>query len=227
MTRAGNFSVMAIEPTTPKGLRTRATILDAARQVFSRIGYVETRMADVVDASKLSMGAVYRYFDNKEDLFAQVIADLHEGLFLASQSTVRIENDTYGALYEANRGYLALYHDNRDLMRAFIESTAMEPRFLHIWWDMRERHVHRFVEVARRLGITEVDGVDARTAAQAMASLVEQSAYAWFAHHSLNDGEVGVDAAARIVTRSWYLTFFGDPVGSLPTLSTRLEAGAP
>ena len=199
---------MAVEPTTPKGLRTRAAILDAARQVFSTVGYVEARMSDVVTASGLSMGAVYRYFENKEDLFAQVIADLHEALFEASRSSVSLGDDPYGALLAANRGYLALYNENRDLMRAFIESTAMEPRFLKIWWSMRERHVDRFVAVVRRVGVVEVEGLEARMAAQAMASLVEQSAYTWFAHHALGDAEVSVESAARLVTRSWFLTFF-------------------
>ena len=199
---------MAVEPTTPKGLRTRGTILAAARQVFSEVGYVEARMSDVVSASGLSMGAVYRYFENKEDLFAQVIADLHELLFEASRSSVSLQDDPHAALFEANRGYLALYHENRDLMRAFVESTAMEPRFLTIWWNMRERHVDRFVAVVRRLGVTELDGIDVRTAAQAMASLVEQSAYTWFAHHALNDTEVSVEEAAWLVTRAWHLTFF-------------------
>lgn len=200
---------MAVEPTTPKGLRTRTAILAAARQVFSDVGYVEARMSDVVAASGLSMGAVYRYFENKEDLFAQVIADLHEAFFNASRPSVSLGADPYAALLEANHGYLALYHENRDLMRAFIESTAMQPQFRTIWWNMRERHVDRFVAVVGRLDVTGIDGIDARPAAQAMASLVEQSAYTWFAHHALNDTAVDVDTAARIVTRSWYLTFFG------------------
>ena len=203
-----HVSSMAVQPTTPKGVRTRADILAAARQVFSEVGYVETRMGDVVEAADLSMGAVYRYFDNKEDLFAAVIADLHEDLFRASRTSISLAQDPYGALYEANLGYLSLYHDNRDLMRAFIESTAMEPRFREIWWNMRERHVDRFVAVARSVGITDVDGIPSKTVAQAMASLVEQSAYSWFAHHALLDQQVDVETAARIVTRAWHRAFF-------------------
>lgn len=199
---------MAIKPTTPKGLRTRADILAAARQVFSKVGYVDARMSDVVETSALSMGAVYRYFDNKEDLFASVIEDLHEDLFKASRSSTDLKSDPYQALYEANYGYLKLYHDNRDLMRAFIGSTMVEARFLEIWWNMRERHVSRFTAVVSRTGLSEVDGVDLHTAGQAMASLVEQSAFVWFAHESLLKSPVDVDTAARVVTRSWYLTFF-------------------
>ncbi len=201
---------MAVKPTTPKGLRTQAAILSAARDVFSQVGYVEARIVDVVEASGLSMGAVYRYFDNKEDLFAGVIADLHENLFSASRSLTSLDDDPYQALLEANRGYLQLYFDNRHLMRAFIESTAIEPRFLQIWWNMRERHVDRFTSVAARMGVTDADGIDAHVAAQAMASLVEQSAFAWFAHEGLLDAPVDVDTAARVTSRAWYLTFFSD-----------------
>ena len=199
---------MAVEPTTPKGLRTRSAILGAAAGVFARMGYVEARIVDVVEASELSMGAIYRYFDNKEDLFASVIADLHEELFQASRATTSLECDPRQALYEANHGYLQLYYDNRHLMRAFIESTAMEPRFLKIWWEMRERHIQRFAAVVRRIGINEVDGVAPEVAAQAMASLVEQSAFAWFAHEALLETPVDVETAARVTTRAWFLTFF-------------------
>ncbi len=199
---------MAVEPTTPKGLRTRADILSAARAVFSRMGYVDARIIDVVEESGLSMGAVYRYFDNKEEIFAGVIADLHENLFAASRVSTNLEIDAYQALYESNYGYLQTYFDNRDLMRAFIEATSIEPRFQQIWWNMRERHVERFTTVAARIGVTEADGIDAYIAAQAMASLVEQSAFAWFAHESLLTTPVDVEAAARVTTRAWYLTFF-------------------
>jgi len=50
-------------------------------------------MSDVVAASDLSMGAVYRYFENKEDQFAGVIADLHESLFEAGRSPVSLQED--------------------------------------------------------------------------------------------------------------------------------------
>jgi len=52
-----------------------------------------TTMSDVVAASDLSMGAVYRYFENKEDQFAGVIADLHESLFEAGRSPVSLQED--------------------------------------------------------------------------------------------------------------------------------------
>ena len=201
---------MATEPTTPKGHRTRQTILDAASKVFTRHGYVDARMSDVADQAGLSLGGLYRYFENKENLFRSVIRDVHEELFERSQSSTSIAEDPQAALFEANLGYLQHYCDNSGVMRAFIEATTVEERFTTIWWTMRERHVARFVHAVENDDRIRLDGFDPTTVARAMASPVEQTAYTTFAHAALNTKPVDVETVARIVTRAWYRSFYGD-----------------
>lgn len=202
---------MPAVPTTPKGLKTREQILQAARQVFARVGFVGTRMSDVAEEAHLSLGGLYRYFTNKENLFAELIADIHDELYLASQAPRHdFKADPRGALYAANRGYLQHYYDNRDVMRAFIESSTVEPRFRELWWQMRNRHVDRFVHaLTEAYPDHELTGSDAHLAAEAMACLVEHSAYVWFAHDALRTTPVDVDDAATTVTQAWHRTFFG------------------
>jgi AcrR family transcriptional regulator len=201
---------VAAVPTTPKGRRTRALILEAARQVFAREGYVTLRMSDVASEAGVSMGALYRYFQNKEDLFVHLMGDIHEELFEASRAQAHdFRTAPYDALLEANRGYLGHYRDNRDVMRAFIEAATVDTRFRDIWWGMRQRHVERFVHALEAAhGISRVDGVDTALVAEAMASMVEQSAYAWFAHEELNAAPVTLENAAHVVARIWYRAFF-------------------
>ena len=205
---------MAIEPTTPKGRRTRQTILDAASRVFSKDGYVDARMSDVATEAGLSLGGLYRYFENKEDLFSSVIRDIHEELFRRSRSSTPISDDPEAALFEANLGYLQHYHDNSGVMGAFIAATTVEQRFTTIWWTMRERHVARFVHAIENDDRVQLDGLDPTTMARAMASLVEQTAYTTFAHAALNTTTVDVETVARVVTRAWYRSFYGAPGGS-------------
>jgi AcrR family transcriptional regulator len=50
----------------------RQQILDAAAGLFAERGFARTSMSDVVRASGLSMGAVYRYFPSKADLVIAV-----------------------------------------------------------------------------------------------------------------------------------------------------------
>lgn len=201
---------MLAAPTTPKGQRTRAHLLASGRTVFARDGYVNARMSDVADEAEISMGGLYRYFANKEDLFAQVIADIHDELYEASTAKEHdFATEPYEALVESNRGYLGLYREQSDVMRAFIQAAHVEDRFRDFWWHMRNRHIERFVSALASVhNITEVNGVDAALAAEAVACMVEQSAYVWYAQQSLHGSEVDLDEAARTVAHTWFTTFF-------------------
>ena len=201
---------VAFAPPTAKGVRTRARVLETARRVFARDGFVEAKMSDIASGARLSVGGLYRYFTSKEDVFSALIADLIERLFDASGHTAHsFATDPFGALLEANLGYLRVYHANRDLMRAFVEAVAVDPRFREMFWRARKRHVMRFVQAARLLhGRRKVDGVDIETVVEAMACMVEQSAYLWWAQEALADREVSVEDAAQVVTRAWYLSVF-------------------
>ena len=50
----------------------KAEILDAAETCFIRRGLHQTTMHDICEESQLSPGAVYRYFDSKDDLIDAV-----------------------------------------------------------------------------------------------------------------------------------------------------------
>lgn len=53
-----------------KSTQTRETILSAARQLFTEVGFDKTSMAQISQASALSVGALYLYFEDKHDIFA-------------------------------------------------------------------------------------------------------------------------------------------------------------
>jgi AcrR family transcriptional regulator len=198
-------------PTTPKGIRTRRHILDAARRVFDRDGFVRASMLDIAEESALSLGAVYRYFENKERLFEVLIGDIHEELYAASRAPhARFATEPFAALLEANYGYLSHYRANRDVMRTLIEAANVDRFFRDIWWKMRARHTERFIAALDEAhDVREIDGVAVTVAADAVACMVEQAAYVWYAHEDLHGGDVPVETAAQIVTRAWYRLFFG------------------
>ena len=198
-------------PVTVKGRKTRANILDAARRIIAVHGYVGTRVGDVAKEAGLSLGAFYRYFENKDDMFSHLIADVHEELFQASRA---VDHDLvtapWEALRESNYGYLKHYYENRDIMRALFEAVTVDKRYREIWWKMRERHVARFlhaVEEPRAPG--EIDAMPVRALAEAMASMTEQSAYCWYAQEELNAAPVSLEVATEAVATIWFKTFFG------------------
>ncbi len=60
----------------------RIRILEAATNEFAKKGYYEASVSEIAKKSDISVGAVYKYFDSKQDLF----------LTIADYSIVRMEN---------------------------------------------------------------------------------------------------------------------------------------
>lgn len=51
------------------GIESKIRILDAAMRVFSKYGYAKANMRTIAKASNISIGGLYLYFKNKEDLY--------------------------------------------------------------------------------------------------------------------------------------------------------------
>jgi len=61
---------------TPKSLRTRARILDAAMRLFAQIGYHAASNAVIADASNLTRGAMLYHFATREELVEAAVAHI-------------------------------------------------------------------------------------------------------------------------------------------------------
>ncbi|AUM86791.1 TetR family transcriptional regulator [Clostridium botulinum] len=51
----------------------RKELLNSARNVFVKNGYLRTSMQDIMDEAKISRGALYSYFKNIDDVFLEVL----------------------------------------------------------------------------------------------------------------------------------------------------------
>ena len=52
----------------------RNQLLDAAEQVFGRKGFHDTTLKEIAELAEFSVGSVYSFFENKDDLFQQIFA---------------------------------------------------------------------------------------------------------------------------------------------------------
>ena len=84
----------------------RAAILDAAREVFSDIGYGAASVRDVIRRTDLAAGTFYNYFPDKESVFRALIEDAG----LEARERVRAGRRA-GTTFEAfiRNGYLAYF----------------------------------------------------------------------------------------------------------------------
>src|SRR3984957_1254558 len=82
-------------PRSRKGIETRARLVDAAKEVFERDGFLDARISDIAEKAGLSHGSFYHYFESKEEVFrggaAKVGARLQEPMnsVILAQSSAR------------------------------------------------------------------------------------------------------------------------------------------
>ncbi len=56
-----------------KGDQTKERLLKCAEQAFSKKGYYETQISDIVKMARVAKGTIYQYFENKEDIFTTLL----------------------------------------------------------------------------------------------------------------------------------------------------------
>lgn len=57
--------------------KTKSTILEVAGKLFLAKGYEQTRISDIINGlDGLTKGAIYHYFDSKEDIFNEVVKNI-------------------------------------------------------------------------------------------------------------------------------------------------------
>ena len=51
----------------------RAQVLKHAKRIFARKGYYRTNVADIISRARIARGTFYLYFENKKDLFEELL----------------------------------------------------------------------------------------------------------------------------------------------------------
>src|SRR3954452_1345241 len=105
---------------------TRASLLAAARGVFSESGFAEANIADVVSRAGASVGSLYHHFGGKADLYLALFEDYQSRQEERAASAVRGargegERDPFGLFLVGAGAYLRGCWEERELARMFLD----------------------------------------------------------------------------------------------------------
>ena len=110
----------------------RQEILEAGYRLFGQRGYHGTSVSDIAQELGMSHGTFYRHFENKLDLFQQIIGDVLERIkrLLAPENPEGPETlEEYVALARriGHRLYQAFASDPLLSQLLFVESVGIDP----------------------------------------------------------------------------------------------------
>ena len=165
-------------PLTDKGLTRKMELLAAARRVFEREGYYDTRVADIGREAGASHGTFYTYFDSKEAVFREVAQHVI-GEVLQGLHTDEVPDDPIDRIRAALKRFTDAYRPAARMIAIIEEVAAATPEIRDLRRSMREDFLQRTVRGIKRWqedGTADPD-LNADLVAEALGSMVDQVCY--------------------------------------------------
>lgn len=116
-----------IDKTLPKDQR----ILLAAEEVFSRRGYVQATLDEIIALADTGKGTVYKYFGNKDNLFYTLVASKIKPFLQCLQEVVASGKSTSEKIRSYMLALLPFLRDNKDLYRILWYEVSGNQRGFH------------------------------------------------------------------------------------------------
>ncbi len=105
-------------------LRHRGEIISAAERAFSEKGYVSTTMEEIARQAEFAVGTLYKFFDTKADLHAEILRTKLDQMEQAAYTAI----EASGTSLEKIERYFSLriefFWENQEFFRLFQETTG-------------------------------------------------------------------------------------------------------
>jgi AcrR family transcriptional regulator len=182
---------------------TRSRILEAALERFANQGYHATKVADIVESSRTSKGAVYFHFPSKQDIF----------LGLVDQFAALLEGRVQEALAAEESGVERVDAALTVVMNTFTRYRQLAKIFLIQAAGLGREFESKRLEIHRRFIALIQDQLEQALEEGDLAAVdPEVTAYAWM-------------GAVNELVISWVHDGHPDPEQALPELRGLLLRG--
>jgi len=168
-------------PRSAKGARTRARLVEAAKRIFERDGFLESRIVDIADEAHIAPGTFYHYFDSKEELFREVAETQEARLVAVPDHPLRPGESAMEEIRGSIRLYMSRYREEAAIMGVIEQVSRYDEhvnavRFatLQHFVEQSERNIRSLQEAG-----TADSRLDARLVATALCSMTARFAELW------------------------------------------------
>lgn len=186
-----------------KGLRTRSRLIEAARTVFERDGFLEARVADISAEAGVSHGTFYTYFESKTEVFRVVISAVMELVWNSGYTrSESVQLTPRERIERSNRQFVHVYRNHGVMMALQEQVMGYDEGTRALRMEVRHRSVERVQHSIERMqaeGVVRSD-VDAHLAAAALVSMVSNFCYFWLV---MGEHEYDDETAIAMLTELW------------------------
>lgn len=146
---------------TNKSVRTRQRIMDMAAQIMIERGDASFQMSEVSDRCSMSKGALYYYFDDRDDLVRAIFDRCIDDLVADIDAVVAESQTAAQALRNTCRVYAERVHEGSPLALALMHELIQSRAGFDGTYVARIRHIIQVVsdllELAKEEGAVRAD----------------------------------------------------------------------
>lgn len=95
----------------------RREILEAAKRVFAQKGFAATTIDEIAQEAEFSKGAMYGYFEGKEDLFFSLIQEKMDDIEERLREVVESSDDPEIKINDLIETHLTFFEEDRDFFQ--------------------------------------------------------------------------------------------------------------
>jgi AcrR family transcriptional regulator len=164
-------------PKPGRGEHTRRRLLAAAESVFADLGYHEASIVRITEAAGVAQGTFYLYFEGKQQVFEEVVADLNHRVRQAMTSAA---DGAPSRLAAERRGFAAFFRftaEHPALYRVIRQAEFVSPRAMRGHY---ERIIAGYIpQLAAGMADGEVAAMDPTVLAWALIAVGEMAGMRW------------------------------------------------
>ncbi len=168
-------------PQTGRGHARKAELLEAARRVFERQGFLDARVADIAEEAGVSQGTFYTYYDSKDAIFREVAAELAARMIAALKPEGPRPASVHEQIERAMRRFVAAYRAEARLVVVVAQLGQSTPEVAALRLSVREAFVARTahgIRMQQAQGLIDPD-LDPWLASEVLGSMVDHTCWVW------------------------------------------------
>lgn len=148
MSHDGEHDKPRRKPKQTRSVETRNSLLEAAATLFAELGYEQATTHLIASRAGVSVGALYRYFEDKQailiELYGQEVSDLRRRLLKEFSIVDLVGKDVRQLVNKTVALAFKVYGELPDLHRVLVEQSRKIPELAELR-RTQEAEIHRAI----------------------------------------------------------------------------------
>jgi AcrR family transcriptional regulator len=199
-------------PRSQKGARTRARLVEAAKEIFEEDGFLEARISDIAERAGLSHGSFYHYFESKEEVFREVAVAVEEQLSAPLGDVILEAGSTappQERIREGLRRHLESYRREARIIGVIEQMARYDKQVNAARMARQQRYSAQVAESIRNLqehGLADPD-LDPKIASSVLGAMTSRFPEMWLVQGAVQCSfDKAVDQLTRVFVNALGLT---------------------